>query len=71
MDSKEKILLVTGSNKGIGFAIFEGLLKEKSKLKMILTSRNKKFGESALNKLILKYPQSKSQLFYHQLDVLE
>ena len=69
MDSKEKILLVTGSNKGIGFAIFEGLLKERTKLKMILTSRNKKLGESALNKLILKYPQSKSQLFYHQLDI--
>ena len=69
MDSKEKILLVTGSNKGIGYAIFEGLLKEKSKLKMILTSRNEKLGESALKNLISKYPQNKEQLYYHQLDI--
>ena len=40
MDSSQKILLVTGSNKGIGYAILEGLLKEKSQLRMILTSRN-------------------------------
>ena len=69
MSSNEKILLVTGSNKGIGYAIFEGLLKEKTKLKMILTSRNEKLGESALKKLISKYPSSKNQLFYHQLDI--
>ena len=69
MDSNEKILLVTGSNKGIGYAIFEGLLKEKSKLKMILTSRNESLGESALKKLISKYPQNKEQLYYHQLDI--
>ena len=69
MDSKEKILLVTGSNKGIGYAIFEGLLKEKSKLKMILTSRNEQLGKSAFNKLISQYPGSKNQLYYHQLDI--
>ena len=69
MDSKEKILLVTGSNKGIGYAIFEGLLKEKSKLKMILTSRNEQLRKSAFNKLISQYPGSKNQLYYHQLDI--
>ena len=69
MNPNEKILLVTGSNKGIGFAILEGLLKEKSKLRMILTSRNENLGKSALQKLISKYPSSKSQLFYHQLDI--
>lgn len=69
MNSNQKILLVTGGNKGIGYAIFEGLLKEKSQLKMILTSRNVKLGESALKKLISKYPESKNQLYYHQLDI--
>ena len=41
MDSNQKILLVTGSNKGIGFAILDGLLKEKTKLKLILTIMKK------------------------------
>jgi NAD(P)-dependent dehydrogenase (short-subunit alcohol dehydrogenase family) len=69
MDSNQKILLVTGSNKGIGYAILEGLLKEKSKLRMILTSRNENQGQTSLNSLISKYPEAKSQLYYHQLDI--
>jgi NAD(P)-dependent dehydrogenase (short-subunit alcohol dehydrogenase family) len=69
MDLAHKILLVTGSNKGIGYAILEGLLKEKSKLRMILTSRNENQGQTSLNKLISKYPDAKSQLYYHQLDI--
>ena len=69
MDLSQKILLVTGSNKGIGFAILDGLLKEKTKLKMILTSRNENQGQTSLNKLISKYPDAKSQLYYHQLDI--
>ena len=69
MDLAQKILLVTGSNKGIGYAILEGLLKEKSKLRMILTSRNENQGQTSLNNLITKYPEAKSQLYYHQLDI--
>ena len=69
MDSSQKILLVTGSNRGIGYAILEGLLKEKSQLRMILTSRNEKLGEKALKTLISKYPEAKNQLYYHQLDI--
>ena len=69
MDTNQKILLVTGSNKGIGYAILEGLLKEKSKLRMILTSRNENQGQTSLNNLITKYPEAKSQLYYHQLDI--
>ncbi len=69
MDSSQKILLVTGSNRGIGYAILEGLLKEKSNLKMILTSRKENEGEKALKTLISKYPEAKNQLCYHQLDI--
>jgi NAD(P)-dependent dehydrogenase (short-subunit alcohol dehydrogenase family) len=69
MESNQKILLVTGSNKGIGYALIEGLLKEKSNLRIILTSRNENLGQTALKSLISKYPNSKSQLFYHQLDI--
>ena len=36
---------------------------------MILTSRNEKLGESSFKKLTSKYPLSKNQLYYHQLDI--
>ena len=37
--TSRKIVLVTGSNKGIGYGIIESLLEKKSNLRIILTSR--------------------------------
>ena len=42
--SSNKIVLVTGSNKGIGYGIIEALLKKKSNFRIILTSRNEQLG---------------------------
>ena len=36
--ASKKIVLITGSNKGIGYSIIETLLKKKSNLRIILTS---------------------------------
>ena len=69
MISKSKIILVTGSNKGIGYGIIEGLLKKKSNYRIILTSRNEELGKKSYNKLKEQYPYSKETLFYHQLDI--
>ena len=52
MDSNQKILSATGSNKGIGYALIEWLLNEKSHLRIILLSNNENIGESALKSLI-------------------
>ena len=67
--SSNKIVLVTGSNKGIGYGIIEALLKKKSNFRIILTSRNEQLGIKSFNQLSEKYPHSKNNFFYHQLDI--
>ena len=64
-----KIILVTGSNKGIGYSIIEELLKQNTEMNIILSSRNQKLGETAVQKLLQKFPKFQPQLFYHQLDI--
>ena len=44
MSAKKIVVLITGSNKGIGYSIIETLLKKKSNLRIILTSRNEQLG---------------------------
>ena len=67
--SAKKIVLITGSNKGIGYSIIETLLKKKSNLRIILTSRNEQLGIKSFNQLLQKYPYCKNDFFYHQLDI--
>ena len=64
-----KLVLVTGSNKGIGYGIIDALLEKKSKLRIILTARNDELGQAAYNELCEKYPEEKEHFFYHQLDI--
>ena len=67
--ASRKIVLVTGSNKGIGYWIIESLLEKKSNLRIILTSRNEELGKKSYNKLLSQYPDFKNYFFYHQLDI--
>ena len=67
--SSKKIVLITGSNKGIGFGIIEALLKKKSDLRIILSSRNQSLWMKSYNQLLRKYPFAKNDFFYHQLDI--
>ena len=53
MSCDRKIVLVTGSNKGIGYGIIETLLEKKSNLKIILTSRNEDLGKILQEIIIL------------------
>ena len=69
MDPSKKIILITGCNKGIGYTLVENIIKQKININIIFTSRNEKLGTTSMNKLISKYPSSKSQLIYHQLDI--
>jgi len=67
--SQHRNLLITGANKGIGFAIVEKLVSESTPYDIIVTSRDEKLGEKALSTLRDRYPNSTSSLIYHQLDV--
>ena len=69
MSSNRKIVLITGSNKGIGYGIIETLLEKKSNLRIILTSRNESLGKNSFNKLLTQFPYSRDNFFYHQLDI--
>ena len=62
-------IVITGSNKGIGYATVEKLLGGEIPYDIITTSRNTKLGEEALKTLKTKYPTSVSTITYHQLDV--
>ena len=64
--ASKKIVLITGSNKGIGYSIIETLLKKKSNLRIILTSRNEQLGMKSFNQLLQRYPYCKNDFFYHQ-----
>ena len=65
----QKVILVTGSNKGIGFGIIETLLEKKSKLVIILSARNEELGKNSYELLSSKYPDSKDKFYFHQLDI--
>ena len=71
MQANRKVILITGTNRGIGFGIVE-LFCQSPKLSeylMIATARNELLGLEALAKLNEKYPASKSSIIFHQLDV--
>jgi len=60
----ERVAIVTGSNKGIGFAIVRGLCRQ-FKGDVYLTSRNTKLGQEAVKLLQAEGLRPK----YHQLDI--
>lgn len=65
----QKVVLVTGSNKGIGYGIIETLLEKKSKLVIILSAGNEELGKKSYELLSSKYPDSKDKFYFHQLDI--
>lgn len=66
----EKVLVVTGANKGIGFSIIDSLLKQKiSDYKIILCSRTVKNGEETVVKLKEKYGDLVKNVNVVELDI--
>lgn len=66
-----KTVLVTGSNKGIGFGILRGLLLKNIDYNFVLTSRDEKRGKTSYEKLIDEFPNKSDNIFYHQLDITD
>ena len=69
MHSKSRSIVITGANRGIGFGLAKRLLKNPSKPKVIITSRDETRGKAAVNEILDEYPSSKESLYYHVLDV--
>jgi len=62
-------IVVTGSNKGIGYEIVGKLLASTTPYQVVLTARNPSLGEKAVESLRVKYPQSAGKVIFQQLDV--
>ncbi len=65
----QRVALVTGANKGIGFEVCRQL-KERQ-IKVILTSRNVALGEAAAQKLSQKVSMAGAPVQYCRLDVVD
>ena len=64
-----RTVVVTGANKGIGYAILEKLLQGQTPYDIILGARNEKLGKEAQRTLSQKYTSSSSKVTFRQLDV--
>ena len=69
MDTKSRVIVITGSNRGIGFEAAKRLLKNPSKPIVVITSRNESLGQAAMRELLSQYHASKESLYYHVLDI--
>lgn len=66
MNNNKKTIVVTGGNKGIGFALVESLAKD-SRWHVILAARNPQFAQDALGKIKSQNPDA--DVIFEQLDV--
>jgi NAD(P)-dependent dehydrogenase (short-subunit alcohol dehydrogenase family) len=66
-----KTILVTGSNKGIGFGILRGLLLKEREYNLILTARDEERGKTSYQKLVDEFPNKADKIFYHQLEITD
>lgn len=66
---QEKVVIVTGSNKGIGHALVAQIAQLYPRYKVILTSRDLSLGEKARQAIIEKCPSAQNTVFLHQLDI--
>ncbi|VDN55416.1 unnamed protein product [Dracunculus medinensis] len=70
--SADRIFVVTGANKGIGYAIVKGLAQQLSNGVIYLTSRNEKLGKESFAKIVSELDDKKKhKIRYHQLDITD
>lgn len=69
-NSQTPIIIITGSNKGIGYGIVEKLLEEQKNFKIIMTSRKLENGQATIENLKLRFPDAEN-IHLFQLDLLD
>lgn len=66
-NSSSKIVLVTGSNRGLGFGLVKILLTKG--YRVVLTSRSEEAGKKIFSDLQQQYPEQKENLYFCPLDI--
>merc|ERR1711962_537691 len=68
--ANEEIAIVTGSNRGIGFACVKGILRDSKILKVIMTTRKAANGEKAKEELMKTFsPSDVDRVIIAELDL--
>lgn len=65
-----KFVLITGANRGIGFALAEQVLRQSPENSVLLATRTREKGQAARNSLIEKNPDWATRLAVVELDVV-
>jgi len=63
------LVIITGTNRGIGEQIVKTLLEHPQKPRIIATSRNATLGQEVIQNFTSLYPTESNRLFYHPLDI--
>lgn len=69
METSKKLIMVTGSNKGIGFATIKALMKSNPEYCFLMCVRSVKRGIAAVADLKKEFPDVESRVEVHNLDV--
>lgn len=67
MENKAKSIIITGSNKGIGYGIVEGLAQHPKAWKIYMACRNLELANNSKTELLSKYPEASIETL--ELDV--
>lgn len=64
-----RVILVTGANKGIGYAMCKKILETQPAIHVLLGARDEKRGAQAVNSLLMEVPNSQNRLEFLPIDV--
>lgn len=68
--ASQRVFVVTGANKGIGYGIVKGLAEKLPNAVIYLTARSEALGNESLRKVIAELgSKRKSEIRFHQLDI--
>lgn len=71
MNKDSRVIIITGGNRGIGFALLERLIKHSDHPTLVFTARAESACREAAEKLLAKEPNYKDSLHYHSLEITD
>ena len=69
METAKKLIMITGSNKGIGFATIKALMKTNPEYRFLMCVRSMERGKAAVENLKKEFPDAGSRVEVHNLDI--